>query len=138
MPLLAADGAGDLPKDGGKGDDARKLLGKWQAVSGEWAGKPLTDKECKHFALEINEKSFTIVCGGKPYHRHTYKLDASAKPKAIDLRTVYTHVLFNRSAIYELDGDTLKISIRMGDKRPTDFTTKQDDPYTSVYILKRQ
>jgi uncharacterized protein (TIGR03067 family) len=137
-PLLAADGAGDPPKDDGKGDDAKKLLGKWQAVSGEWAGKPMTDKECKHFALEIDENHFSIVCGDKLYQRHTYKLDLSAKPKAIDLRTVDTRAPLDRSAIYELDGDTLKISIRTGEKRPTDFSTKKDDPYTSVYVLKRQ
>lgn len=139
MPFLAADIAAEPPRDGGNSDDARKLLGKWQAVSGEWAGKPMTAKECEHFALAIDQKSFTIVSGSKPNRqRHTYKLDPSARPKAIALRTIDTRRLLDLSAIYELDGDTLKISIRTGNKRPKDFTTQQEDPYTSVYVLKRQ
>jgi len=46
--------------------------------------------------------------------------------------------LFERAAVYELDGDTLKISFRFGDKPPVGFATKDDGSSTSVYVLKRQ
>lgn len=120
-----------------KNSDAKKLLGKWQAISGEYNGKPLTDKESAHFGLSIDANYFTFLSGGKPHHRHTYSLHTMDNPRGISLHTVDTRALFDRSAIYVLEGDTLKICIQHGKTRPTGFMTKSDGKAT-VYVLKKQ
>lgn len=132
--------AADPPGKAAKGGDRAKLIGKWQAVSGERAGKPMTAKECKAFHIVIDKEYLTFVFSDTSFsRRHTYEIDSKADPKAIDLQTVDTRAPFDSKGIYSLDGDTLKVCVgRIRGKRPAEFATKGDGPGSSLYVLKRQ
>src|SRR5262245_37352127 len=87
LPTLAA----DPPAKGAKEGDWAKLVGKWQAVSGERTGKPMTAKECEAFHIVIDEKHLTFAYSDTTFsRRHHFWIDPKADPKTIDLETVDT------------------------------------------------
>ena len=115
------------PSAGGDAkDDAKKMQGTWVPKSGELAGKPFPDETLKTIKLVIKEGKYTATVGTES-DEGTFKLDPSAKPKAIDItgnggpnkgKTI--------PAIYELTDDTLKVCYNLGGKdRPTEFKTKE-------------
>ena len=116
------------------------MVGEWQAVSGEQAGKQMTAKECEEFRIVIDERHVTYVyVGSVQSFRHAYSLDQKADPNAIDLTTKDTRRQFGSKAIYALDGDTLKIYVGQAEgKRPGEFATKADGPGFHLYVLKRR
>src|SRR3954447_6340839 len=98
----AAVPAGEPPAKGA--GDGAKLVGEWQAVSGEWAGQPMTAKECEAFRIVIDERHVSYVYVGREQSfRPAYSLDPKADPKAIDLTTKDPRRQFSYKAIYALD-----------------------------------
>jgi uncharacterized protein (TIGR03067 family) len=125
--LLAADDKKDKPKD------EEAILGTWKIEKFETGtGKDPT-------AEEFAKARFTFMKDGKmvsvePDGMETkmeFKLDPAAKPRAIDT----TLEKKTTAGIYELDGDTLKIALPLGDKRPTEM--KADGKGVMVMTLKR-
>jgi uncharacterized protein (TIGR03067 family) len=128
VPALAADG----PKD----EDA--IQGVWTVVSREVIGKKTPADELKGGKIIIKDGTMTSDDGKKKEMVASYKLDPSKSPKAMDL-TNATEDKLKSAAIYELDGDTLKIcwSEKVPDQRPTKFTADADSGQTMI-VLKRE
>lgn len=109
--------------------DADKIKGTWSAVARERDGQRME-------VAEDNERHFKLVFDGKKIkyqprngseEEGTYKLDATKKPKTLDL-SVETGELKGKTliGIYELDGDKLKICHGAPDsERPKEFGSKQ-------------
>jgi uncharacterized protein (TIGR03067 family) len=101
--------------------DQQKLQGKWNVESFEYNGAPVDTM--KGAVREFKGDKYTLTPVSGDTFSGTVKLDSAQKPKQIDLE------LPDRTlkGIYEIDGDTLKISYRLaGDERPTEFASKPD------------
>ncbi len=107
-----------------RGDDAKDdgIEGIWLPATAELGGKPFPDEVRKSIKLEIKGDRYTATVGTEP-DRGTCKLDPSAKPKALDITgTEGPNKGKTILAIYERDGDTLRICYDLGGKgRPAEF-----------------
>ena len=96
------------------------------------------DEIVKSVKLVIKDDKYTVTVG-KQTDRGTVKLDTSAKPKTMDItgsegpnkgKTIL--------AIYERDGDTLRVCYDLSGKaRPTEFKTK-DGTQLFLVTYKRE
>jgi uncharacterized protein (TIGR03067 family) len=104
--------------DDKKDEDA--IQGYWVAAEAELGGNKLPDDQRKSIKLDLKDGKYQLGVD-----KGTYKLDAAAKPKTIDVvGTDGPNKGKTIPAIYELDGDTLKICYELGGKgRPTEFKT---------------
>jgi uncharacterized protein (TIGR03067 family) len=128
--LLGAAGA----KDDAKGDH-EKIQGTWQVVSAEDSGRKAPDEAVKNIKWVITKDKITYKFDDKTT-KWSYKLDATKKPKWIDL-TEGDHTTLG---IYELEGDNLKICFPEGRKgeRSTAFESKPNSVNDILIILKRE
>jgi uncharacterized protein (TIGR03067 family) len=141
-----------LPVSGGAGqdlpnkEDLQKLQGKWELVSATYDGKPRAPSPFPGKVIwTIAKNKLTYppprTKDGKvagPPEEDEITIDATKKPKAIDVRQVREgkEPVVQR-AIYALDGDQLKICADMADKgRPEAFESKAGSG-RSLIILKR-
>ena len=113
-------------------DEVKKLEGTWVVVSATLDGKPIESEER---AREVSFAGYKLVIkteAGKE-EKWTFKIDPTKKPKTLDVTPeVKATPAKVGSAIYELDGDRLKICI--DDPRPKEFTDT-DQP---LLIFKRK
>jgi uncharacterized protein (TIGR03067 family) len=116
--------------------DQEKIQGKWKIESGTRGGNPIPDDVSKNtiIVFDGNKMKMTFTRDGQEQTRDmTFKLDPTAKPKAIDVDINGKPGL----GIYSLEGDTLKICHgEEGDARPTEFVSKEGTK-VAVIILKR-
>jgi uncharacterized protein (TIGR03067 family) len=121
-----------LPALDARADDAASpLAGKWKVESFDYNGAPVDAMKDAVREFTDGQYSLTPVSGEK--YSGQVKLDDAQSPKQIDLE------LSDRTlkGIYEIDGDTLKLSYRLaGDERPTEFASKPDSGVVLV-IHKR-
>jgi uncharacterized protein (TIGR03067 family) len=123
-------------------DDAKDnaLEGTWLPSSAELGGKMFPDEVRKSIKLEVKGDQYTVTVGTQP-DRGTCKLNPSAKPKTLDItgaegpnkgKTIL--------AIYERNGDTLRICYDLGGKsRPEEFkTTAGTRLFLVEYKLQKQ
>ena len=128
--LLAPGASGGAPKG-----EAERMPGTWKVVSAEDSGRKTPEELIRDLKWTITKDAITYKVGSKTT-RWTYKLDPAKKPKWIDLvegeRT--------RLAIYELDGDTLRVCFAEGSskERPTAFESKPNSPNDVLIVLKRE
>jgi uncharacterized protein (TIGR03067 family) len=130
-------GVAALPAPAGdKKKDEELIQGTWKVVFREFIGRKTPEAELKGGKVIIKAGTMTLD-DGKKKERHKYKIDPSQKPKAIDFANTGPGNKETTLAIYELDGDTLKIcwSERFDD-RPTRFASDADSGQTMI-ILKR-
>jgi len=106
--------------------DTDTIQGTWLASTAELGGKPFPEEVRKSIKLTIKDGKYTVTVGKIPDHG-TSKLDPSAKPKAMDITgTEGPNKGKTFQAIYELDGDTLKVCYDLSGKgRPTEFKTAE-------------
>ena len=132
--FLAAlvNGAGDAGKE-----DLKRLQGKWQFVERIVDGKKADIKST--WTISGNEISYGPESGVWA----DFNLDATTKPKTIDIKSVSKLDPKNAGktikGIYEIDGDTFKICgpIEAGAKeRPTTFESKEGSGVT-LLVSKR-
>jgi len=123
-------GAGD--KKDAAASEVKKLEGSWLVHSQTFQGKPHDDGKPSEFVFA--EGTLTIKMGGGTEEKMTFTVDPSGKPKTMDVKPEKKpgEGVVVGAAIYELDGDTLKVCI--GLPRPTELTDK-DQP---LLILKRK
>lgn len=119
--------AADLP------DDAKAIQGKWEIVSAELAGQPMAEAVMKSISLKMDNGKYEVFVGQQP-DRGTYTLDSVTKPAGM---TVVGTEGPNKGktfpAIYELNGDTLRICYDLsGAKRPTEFKSVAG---TKLYLV---
>jgi uncharacterized protein (TIGR03067 family) len=111
---------------------AGDLDGTWLAEKAELAGQKYPDEFRKSLKLVIDGDKYTGTAE-RP-DRGTLKVDASARPKAMDITgTDGPNKGKTFPAIYEHDGDTLRICYDLSGKaRPTTFATK---PGTKLFLV---
>src|SRR5688500_11780063 len=104
--LLGAASANDDAKD-----DHEAIQGTWKVVSTEDSGAKAPDEAIKNLKLVISKDKITYKFGDETTEL-SYKLDATKKPKWIDL----TEGERTNLGIYELEGHNLKICFPEGGK----------------------
>jgi uncharacterized protein (TIGR03067 family) len=112
-----------------RGDAAKggeNIDGVWLPASAELAGKKLPDEVLKTIKLEVKDVKYTVTAG-EAVDRGKVKLNPEAKPKEVDITgTEGPSKDKTILAIYERDGDTLRICYDLSGKaRPTEFTSKE-------------
>lgn len=113
--------------------DYKNIQGQWKIVSSEWDGEPNEQAVGNLFTFDgRNLQAWVRDIGTITLN---YELDPTKQPKHLTARrgsgpkeSIYT-------AIYELDGDTLKLCFRERD-RPTSFKTTVGSFWTS-HVLQR-
>ena len=127
---------------GDTAEDWHKLKGNWQAVEIlTLDGRAVSPDEVKAVKLTCAGADRMIFLAAKNTDKHecSVKLDASKKPKAIDLKALDGEskgdVLLG---IYQLDGDTLKLCVASEPKidRPSRFTSEVGSK-NFLYTFKR-
>jgi uncharacterized protein (TIGR03067 family) len=110
------------------GDDKDKeaCQGTWLPVTAELGGMKLPDEFAKSITLVVKGDTYKVTVG-KQVDEGTVKLNPSAKPKEMDITsTEGANKGKTFKAIYELDGDSMKVCYDLGGKdRPTEFKTKE-------------
>jgi uncharacterized protein (TIGR03067 family) len=104
-------------------EDAQALQGKWKPVIGELGAPPMAEDLLRTISLKLDHGKYEVFVGDEP-DRGTYTFDASTHPKSMTV--VGTEGPTGRTfpAIYELNGDTLRIcSDLSGAQRPAKFET---------------
>jgi uncharacterized protein (TIGR03067 family) len=119
-----------MARAAGPPDEMKKLEGTWLVVKATYDGKPEEGFKGLVFA---GAKLTLKVADGKD-QKFTYKIDLSQKPKTMDFTSEKKENAKLGKAIYELDGEALKVCLGPPEKRPTDFTDKGQ----VLIVLKRQ
>ena len=107
-------------------DDMNDTIeGTWLPSAAELGGKEFSEEVRKSIRLEVKGDRYSVTVGTQP-DRGTCKLDPKAEPKALDITgTEGPNKGKTIPAIYERDGDTLRVCYNLGGKeRPTKFATK--------------
>jgi uncharacterized protein (TIGR03067 family) len=115
-----------LPARSDDDKDSKSLDGTWIPEAAEIAGQKFPDEVRKSIKLVVKGDKYTVTVG-KETDEGTVKLKTTAKPKELDITgTDGPNKGKTILAIYELDGDTLKVCYDLGGKdRPTEFKTKE-------------
>jgi uncharacterized protein (TIGR03067 family) len=115
--------------------DQKALQGTWTPTSGEVAGKKFPEALLKMMSLTINGDKY-VVKAGEVTDQGTVKIDVSKKLKAMDIVGTEGPTKGKKMlAIYELDGDTLRVCYDLtGKERPTEFkSTKESGHFLATY-----
>ena len=128
--------AAPVPKEKEKVKDEDAIQGTWQVESfdmGGARGGPPPGEIAKMQLIFKDGKVAAVRAGQREKDELDYKIDATTKPKWLDLVEHGRPML----AIYELDGDTLKFCMAEGKDsvRPTEM--KPDGKNVAVITLKR-
>jgi len=117
---------------------ADSLDGTWLPEAAELSGVKYPDDVRKATKLVMKGDKYTVTVGTQS-DRGTVKLDASVEPKTMDITgTDGPNKGKTFLAIYEHDGDTLRVCYDLsGKSRPTEFKSK---PGTQLFLVtyKRQ
>jgi uncharacterized protein (TIGR03067 family) len=140
MLLLVACGlllAGKSP-EGGRGSALANLDGAWVVKSIDRDPPEKNKDEGKGIRCVVDDGKVTIFLPGenKPAGRLTIKVDRTTKPMTMTIKPDGEQE--SLPAIYELDGDKLKVCWASLEKKqaPTDFSTKPGSGQSAV-ILER-
>jgi uncharacterized protein (TIGR03067 family) len=116
-------------------DELKKLEGSWAYTATEFNGKKLADGVVTIATLTIKGNTYKIEALGNVTDEGTFTFDPTKKPKTLD--KVSTRLKnFKMVAIYEVDGDTLRIC-ENASERPKKFSS-MDPAFTSLHTLKRK
>ena len=109
--------------------DERKLLqGTWLPTAAELSENPFDEATLKTIKLVLEGDKYTVTVG-KSIDKGTTKIDPAAKPKTMDIiGTDGPNKGKTMLAIYELNGDTLRVCYDLtGKARPSEFKTKKGE-----------
>lgn len=130
VPFVVSSCAPPIPK--GKLKDEEAIVGTWKFDKLDGGDQAASD-ELSEMTFEFKGGKYTMSSRGETVNEGSYELDPEAKVKTMDFiekkRTI--------SAIYELDGDALKICYGKGPNsvRPTEM--KSDGKSILVITFKR-
>jgi uncharacterized protein (TIGR03067 family) len=125
--------------------DQEQLQGTWMMVSREFMGKKASEEEIKKLNTKIVVKGDMITVWSKDagtdevVSESTFKVDPTTKPKSLDF-TMTSGPSKGQTAvaIYELEGDSLKVCYAVGEtKRPTQFAAANDTEWV-LLTYKRE
>lgn len=117
--------------------DREAIQGAWILTGLEINGNTIPAPEGGGIFVFDKDGKLVMKEKGKKDREGTYQLDASKKPRQIDLNGPKGKDGFRMRGIYQLDGDVLRIAFAMdGPKgeRPAAFDSKK----AAIMILKRQ
>ncbi len=125
LTMVAISAFADDAKEANAKDQAA-LQGTWLPQSAELAGVAFPEEIRKSIKLVVKDDGYTVTAGPS-VDQGTVKLTASAKPKQMDITgTEGPNKGKTILAIYEQDGDTLKVCYDLsGKERPTEFKSKE-------------
>lgn len=108
-------------------DETAKITGVWEPVSAEFAGQPFSPETLKTMKLILKADGYSAKVGDV-IDEGKLKLDTSKTPKTMDIiGTLGPNKDKTFLAIYELNGDTLRICYDLSEKsRPTEFKSAKD------------
>jgi uncharacterized protein (TIGR03067 family) len=109
------------------------IEGTWLPSAAELGGKAFPDEVRKTIKLVVKGDRYTVTAG-KQIDQGTVKLNPKAKPKTLDITgTEGPNKGKTILAIYEQDGDTLRVCYDLsGKSRPTEFKTTAD---TQLFLV---
>jgi uncharacterized protein (TIGR03067 family) len=114
-------------------EEAKKLEGSWNVESATYDGKPMPDLQRGQLVFAGNTLILKGVNGRE--QKLTYRVDPSKNPKTMDFEMEKKEANASPgTAIYEINGDALKLCLGPPDKRPTEFTDKGQ----ILLVLKRK
>jgi uncharacterized protein (TIGR03067 family) len=116
--------------------DTKAVQGDWTPVKAELGGQPMDEAVLKTISLKLGDGTYEVHVGDRP-DRGTFKVDASAAPKSMDVTgTAGPNKGRTFPAIYELTEGTLRICYDLsGVKRPTEFKSTTG---TRLYLVTYQ
>ncbi len=110
--------AAPVPKDPKK-PESPSIVGKWECVKFEAAGRTTTNEELKEISLEFGADGKCKIRFGED-SESTYATDAAKVPAEIDFVSEKTRKA--KGAIYKLEKDSLTLCLGDGNAaRPTKF-----------------
>ena len=114
-------------------EDGSSIEGTWLPAAAELGGKMFPDEVRKTIKLVVKDDKYTVTVG-EGIDQGTVKLNPAASPKELDItgtdgpnkgRTIL--------AIYERDGDTLRICYDLsGSNRPSEFSSR---PGSQLFLV---
>jgi uncharacterized protein (TIGR03067 family) len=118
--------AADPAKDDASKKDLEQMQGDWAAVSAVRNGAKVADDEIQVIFWTVKGNETTLYVFDKAWMKQTFTIDATKKPKTIDMDTpIGPDKGKPMLGIYEFDKNTLKICLgEPGKDRPTDFAAK--------------
>ena len=121
---------------GADAKDRDALQGTWLPSKAELGGKPFPDEARKAIKLVVKGDQYTVTAG-KAVDRGTVKLNPKAKPMELDITgTEGPNKGKTILAIYERDGDTLRVCYDLSGKgRPKEFKTREG---TQLFLVSYQ
>jgi uncharacterized protein (TIGR03067 family) len=135
--LLAA---GAAKEDDASKKDAEKMQGDWAAVSMIQDGTKYPDDDAQSLFRTVKGDQYTVFHFDQPLAKWNFKLDATKKPKTIDVAKPDDDKAPAVLGIYEFDGDKFKLCIAApGKDRPTEFESKAGSGHTlSVWVREKK
>jgi uncharacterized protein (TIGR03067 family) len=115
----------------------KQMDGTWKPQTAELAGQKYPQKILDTMKLVIKGEGYLVEVGGHTDEGRT-KIDPAKSPRTIDITgTKGPNEGKTFLAIYELDGDELKVCYDLsGKSRPTEFATKPDTPLFLVHYRR--
>ena len=114
-------------------DQGKALQGTWKPVEAELAGVKLPETVLAPLRLELGKGTY-VLKGAESPDRGTLTIDATRKPRTMDVTgTDGPNKGKTFPAIYDLEGDTLRICYDLsGKQRPAEFKTAKE---TRLYLV---
>jgi uncharacterized protein (TIGR03067 family) len=125
--------AGVLSAGESSEQDATGVQGMWRPVRAELGGRPMPEAVVKIITLRLDGGKYEVFVGEQP-DRGTYALDSTSTPRGMTVTgTEGPNNGKTFPAIYELNGDTLRICYDLsGVKRPEKFESRAG---TLLYLV---
>jgi uncharacterized protein (TIGR03067 family) len=120
--------------------DSERVDGTWLGSKAELSGKPFPEELTRTIRITVEKGTYKVAHSGI-VEEGTFKLDSSTRPKSLDMTgTNGQNKGKQLLAIYELDGDNLKVCYDLtGKNRPKEFkTTEGSQQYLVIYKREKQ
>jgi RNA polymerase sigma factor (sigma-70 family) len=114
--------------------DLDRLQGNWVAVSSEWAGRKEAGEALRGYKLVIAGHRLTYVTPRKAQEA-SFELRPTGQPAEIDMK--FDDGAPTR-AVYEVEGDRLKLRWSKVGERPAGFDTDDGDFLAVLFVYEKQ
>lgn len=129
----------DQPKNDAGKKDFEKMQGEWVMESMIFDGQPVPDDDAQSRFRSVKGDQYAVTRFDKPSGKGTFSIDATQKPKTIDLTPVTPKGKGPTiKGIYEFDGEKIRMCYgRPGTDRPKEFKSVEDS-MISITVWERE